>query len=290
MELRQLRYLVAIADERHFTRAARKVHVAQPALSQQIRRLEAEVGLPLVERTTRRVALTEAGEVLVAHARRALIELDAAQGELADMVGIRAGHVRIGATGTLGPIDLSLLLARYHERYPEIDLTVRERPSGDLAALIATDVIDFAFLSVTHEMGTELELHRLVEEELVVVLPPGHRCAGRKQLRLDQLEDEDFVYFPEGTRLRELLVDAARDAGFEPHIAFESDQVRRIRDLVSRGLGITVLPRSDVGDEDLLEVVALKDAPRRDVTLAWRAGRHLGPAARAFRDLVLAER
>jgi DNA-binding transcriptional LysR family regulator len=287
MELRQLRYLVAVADERHFTRAARRVHVAQPALSQQIRRLESEVGLPLVERTTRRVALTEAGEALVARARRALAEIDAAQAELADLAGIRAGHVRIGATGTLGPIDLSLLLARFHAQHPEIDLTVRERTSDELAALIATDALDFAFLSVTDQLRSGLELHELCEEELVVVLPTDHALAGRARLKLAELRDEDFVCFLEGTRLRELLVEAARQSGFEPHIAFESDQARRIRDLVSRGLGVTVLPRSDVRDEEHLKVVELVNAPRRDVTLAWRAGRQLGPAARAFRDLVL---
>jgi DNA-binding transcriptional LysR family regulator len=288
MELRQLRYLVAVADERHFTRAAAREHVAQPALSQQIRRLESEVGLPLVERTTRRVALTEAGETLVARARRALTEIDAAQAELADLAGIRAGHVRIGATGTLGPIDLSLLLARFHERHPLIDLTVRERTSDELAGLVSKDALDFAFLSVTEQLRPGLELHQLVEEELVVVLPADHALGTREQLGLDDLRDEDFVCFLEGTRLRELLVNAARDKGFEPHVAFESDQVRRIRDLVSRGLGVTVLPRSDAGDEAGLCVVELTDPPlRRDVTLAWRAGRQLGPAARAFRDLVL---
>src|SRR4051794_30724707 len=195
MELRQLRYLVAVADEKHFTRAARREHVAQPALSQQIRRLEQEVGLPLVERTTRRCALTEAGEVLVARARRALTEIDAAQAELAEIAGIRAGHVRIGATGTLGPIDLSLLLARFHELHPEIDLTVRERPSDELATLIGKDAIDFAFLSVTEQMGTTLELHPLVEEELVVALATDHPLVGRPRLRLEELRDEDFVYF-----------------------------------------------------------------------------------------------
>ena len=122
MDIRQLRYLVALAEEQHFTRAATREHVAQPALSQQIRRLEAELGLPLVQRTTRHVAITEAGELLVARARRILAELDAARAELQALSGLQAGHVTVGAMHTMGPIDLSLALAIFHERHPGVEL------------------------------------------------------------------------------------------------------------------------------------------------------------------------
>jgi LysR family transcriptional regulator, transcription activator of glutamate synthase operon len=290
MELRQLRYLVALADELHFTRAAAREHVAQPALSQQIQRLEREVGLPLVERTTRRVVLTEAGTTLVAGARRILAELDATRAELSDQAGVRSGHLAIGVTGTLGPVDVSLLVATFHDRYPAVELTVRERPSNELSAMLRRDELDFAFLSVTERIGRPgLELHRLIEEELLVALPPDHRLADRAEIRLAELADETWVSFLEGTRLRELLVTAAREVGFEPHIAFESDQVRRIRDMVARGLGVTILPRSDVSDHDGTLALALLVDPtlRRDVTLAWRADRRLAPTARAFLDLAL---
>src|SRR5438309_148251 len=135
MDLRQLRYLVALAEERHFTRAAAREHIAQPALSQQIRKLEDEVGIPLVERSTRRVSITAAGELLVARARRMLAELDAARSELAALQGLRIGHVTVGAMHTMGPIDLSLVLAIFHERYPEVELTVREASSEELAEM-----------------------------------------------------------------------------------------------------------------------------------------------------------
>src|SRR3954463_14977185 len=123
MDLRQLRYLVALAEECHFTRAAERMHIAQPALSQQVRRLEEELGLPLVDRTTRRVALTDAGRLLVDRARRALAEVDAARAELADLAGVRAGRVVIGAMPSTGPFDLSRLLAEYHRRYPDVELS-----------------------------------------------------------------------------------------------------------------------------------------------------------------------
>src|SRR5437016_3426180 len=124
MELSQLRYLVALAEERHFTRAAAREHIAQPALSQQIRRLEDEVGLALVERTTRRVAVTDAGDLLVARARRILAELEAAHFELQALRGVQTGHVTVGALHTMGPVDVSLALASFHERYPAVELTV----------------------------------------------------------------------------------------------------------------------------------------------------------------------
>src|SRR5215216_7210819 len=129
MELRQLRYLVTLADEQHFTRAAALLHIAQPALSQQIRRLEDELGIALVDRTTRHVSLTAAGERLVARARRALAEVEAATAELSELSGIRTGRVVIGAMRSTGPFDLSALLAAFHALHPGVELVVREEPS-----------------------------------------------------------------------------------------------------------------------------------------------------------------
>ncbi|MDX6681150.1 MAG: hypothetical protein QOG94_1189 [Solirubrobacteraceae bacterium] len=290
MNLRQLRYLVALADERHFTRAAAREHVAQPALSQQIRSLEAELGTPLVQRTTRKVAMTQAGEVLVVRARRALAELDAARAELQALAGVQAGRLSVGALHTMGPVDLSLLLATFHERYPAVELTVREQSSEELAEMLRDDEVDLAFLSVTERIQSRgLALRPLVSEELVVALPTDHRLASSEQLRLRDLARESFITFREGARLRELLVSSAARAGFVPRIALESNESRRIRSLVSRGLGVAILPRSDAagpGSEvavcDLVEPSLV-----RDITLASRAERRPSPAAEAFVVLTL---
>jgi len=289
MELRQLRYLVALADECHFTRAAAREHVAQPALSQQIRRLEAELGLPLVQRTTRRVAMTEAGEALVARARRALAELDAARDELDGFAGVQAGHVSIGALHTMGPVDLGSLLASFHERYQAVELTVREQSSDELAAMLRDDEIDLALLSVTERIHSRgLTLHPLITEELVAVLPPTHRLARRRRVPLVELAQEPFISFREGSRLRELLVTAAATVGFQPRIAFESNESRNIRSLVSRGLGVAILPRSDADDPGPPIAVAALVEPSltRDVTLASRSQRRHSPAAEAFLTLT----
>ncbi len=285
MELRQLRYLVALADERHFTRAAQREHIAQPALSQQIRRLEQSVGLPLVERTTRHVAMTEAGDLLVARARRILAEVEAADAELRRLAGMETGRVTVGVIHTMGPVDVSLALALFRQRHPGVELTVRENSSEELAEMLRVDELDLAFLSVTERIQSHgLSLLQLVSEELVVVLPPDHPLATRRRVRMVELAEEQFISYRVGARLRELLLAAGEHAGFEPRVTLESNESQRIRRLVARRMGVAILPRSDAeapGAETAF--VALVDPPlRRDITLAWREDRRHSPAAIEF--------
>jgi LysR family transcriptional activator of glutamate synthase operon len=289
MDLRQLRYLVALAEERHFTRAAAREHIAQPALSQQIRRLEEEVGLALVERTTRHVRITAAGELLVARARRILSEVDAAQTELQGLRGIQTGHVTVGAMHTMGPVDVSLALAIFHGRHPGVELTVREMSSEEMAEMLRVDELDLAFLSVTERIESHgLGLHQLLSEELVVILPRDHPLSGRETLRMAELSGEQFISYREGSRLRELLITAGQEAGFEPPVKLESNESMRIRRLVARGMGVAILPRSDAESPGAELVVASLTEPAltRDITLAWREGRRHTPAAAEFIELA----
>jgi len=282
---------VARAAQRRSTPADAREHIAQPALSQQIRRLEAEVGLALVERTTRKVALTGAGELLVARARHILSELEAAQAELQTLAGVQGGRLSVGALHTMGPVDLSLLLASFHRNHPAVELTVREQSSEELAEMLRDDVVDLAFLSVTERIQRRgLELHPLVSEELVVAVPPQHPLAGRDVVRLGELADEPFIAFRIGSRLRELLDSGAADVGFEPRIALESNESRRIRSLVASGLGVAIMPRSDAEVPGATVAVATLENPSlsRDLTLAARADRRPSPAAAAFLEMTLA--
>jgi DNA-binding transcriptional LysR family regulator len=289
MELRQLRYLLAVAEERHFTRAAAREHIAQPALSQQIRRLEDELGVPLVQRTTRRVALTDAGELLVARARRILAEVDAAQTEMQGLRGIHTGRVTVGAIHTMGPVDVSLTLAIFHERHPGVELTVREHSSEELAEMLRVDELDLAFLSVTERIESHgLGLQQLVSEELVAVVRRDHPLARRRRVRMAELAGERFISYREGSRLRELLVSAGREAGYEPHVTLESNESQRIRQLVARGLGVAILPRSDAEGPgaEIAAVTLVGPGLTRDITLAWREGRRHAPAAAEFIELA----
>jgi DNA-binding transcriptional LysR family regulator len=248
------------------------------------------VGLALVDRTTRSVAMTEAGRVLSARAHRVLAELDAAAAELAGLRGVETGHVTVGAMHTMGPVDLSLVLAIFHERHANVELTVCEQSSEELAEMLRLDELDLAFLSVTERIESHgLGLHQLVREELVAVLPSTHRLARRDVVRMSELATEEFISFRQGARLRELLVGAGRTAGFEPRVKLESNESLRIRRLVSRGMGVAILPRSDaVSPGAEVATVQLREPSlSRDITLAWREGRRLPPAAAEFLELAL---
>jgi DNA-binding transcriptional LysR family regulator len=289
MELRQLRYLVALADERHFTRAAARERVAQPALSQQIRKLEQEVGIALFDRTTRHVSLTEAGALLTARARRVLAELDDASAELQQLTGLMGGAVTIGLTQTPGPLDLVGLLREFHARHPAVKLTVREALSTALADELRADTLELAFLSIVDDADRHgLETRPLASEPLVAVLPHEHRLAGRRRVRVEDLRDEEFVAFPVGATIRDAVRRAAADAGFAPRIAFESSDVARTRAIVAAGLGVAVLPRSDVlASGPSVVAVALHPALTHDISLCWREGRRHPPAARALLEQAL---
>jgi DNA-binding transcriptional LysR family regulator len=195
--------------------------------------------------------------------------------------------VIIGAIHTMAPIDLSLALGVFHQRHPGVELTVRDESSEELAEMLRVDELDLAFLSVTERIESHgLGLHQLVSEELVAIVPQGHALGGRRRVRMAELAGERFVTYREGARLRELLISAARSAGFEPRVALESNESALIRRLVARGLGVAILPRSDAAGDGLSVATLVEPAVRRDITLAWRAGRRQTPAAARFLELA----
>jgi DNA-binding transcriptional LysR family regulator len=288
MELRQLRYLVALAEEQHFTRAAQRLHIAQPALSQQIAKLEREVGVPLVERTTRRLAFTAAGELLLAHARRMVAEEAAARAELDDLAGLRRGHLDVGATQAMGPVDLAKLLVSFHRRHPAIELTVREALTVELHEAVGNDELDLAFVTAPPDSPTAA-CQEIAGESLVCVMSPGHPLAGRPALSVAELREDTFVMFARSATVRQKLDDAARRHGFVPDVGFETSDVTRVRALVSAGLGVGILPRSDAETRGpRVQIVSLTDPGFvHSVFVTWRKTRRHSPAARAFMDLAL---
>jgi DNA-binding transcriptional LysR family regulator len=218
-----------------------------------------------------------------------MAELEAAETELQALRGMYTGHVTIGAMHTMGPVDLSLALALFSERHPNVQFTVREQASEEMAEMLRVDELDLAFLSVTERVESHgLGLYQLVSEELVVLLPRQHRLGKRRQVRMAELADEAFISFRTGARLRELLVSAGRESGFEPRVTLESNESQRIRRLVARGLGVAILPRSDAEEPGADVAVArlVEPALSRDITLAWREGRRHTPAAAEFLELA----
>ena len=284
MELRQLRYAVAVATYRHFTRAAASVPVAQPALSHQVRLLEQELGIELFERSRSGVRLTEAGEIFLLRARRALGEMDAAREEIAALKGLASGRLVLGAMQALAGLDLPRLLAAFHATHPGIDVSLREDSTRDMFTMAARGEIDLAIAALDVERPPGLDAVPLVREPVLVAVPIAHRLASLEAVALRQLRHETFILFKEGTGLRAVSERAAERAGFVPRVGFQTSSHDRLLALVGEGLGVALVPASAVGNPRPPGVAVLPALPGIDRTVGavWRADHRHTPAASAF--------
>ena len=249
MELRHLKYFLAVAETRNFTRAAAHCYVAQSALSQQIARLEKDVGAELFSRTSRSVRLTAAGELLLPLARRILADVDHAQEELDALAGLRRGRLRLGLVQTLaGPLDMVEVMADYHARHPGIDYHLVNATSTEMAAAVASGGLDLAIVGLWPQQLPEGLDHRaLGGDPLVVIVPGDHELADREVVGLSDLPPtHQLIQFTRGSGLRRQVEDAFARAGVEPGRHFEVAQVHNMIRLAARGVGVTVVPRSSV--------------------------------------------
>jgi DNA-binding transcriptional LysR family regulator len=282
MELRQLRYFEAVVRRRHFTRAAEELHVAQSALSHQVRRLERELGIELLHRTTRSVEPTEAGALVAARARAVLAETEALRGEIDELRGLVRGRLTVGAMLFGGELDIPALLVSFAASHPHVEVGVREGTAARMLELLSEGSLDLAFALET-EPADGVERLELSSEELVVVTAPGHPLAGRQPLLVKALADHPLIAFGPGSSTRRRLDAAFRDAGVQPRIAVEGNDLALARLLAARALGVAILPRSFVempGPEVLFRPLA--PGLRMSVVLWWQRGRRISPAARAF--------
>ncbi|MCF6389703.1 LysR substrate-binding domain-containing protein [Mycobacterium sp. MBM] len=244
MDLRIMRYVLAVVEERHFGRAAERVHIAQPALSQQIIQLEAQLGVRLFERSTRRVEVTEAGERFAEHARRILEAAARAADEMAAYAQGRVGRVSVGFVGTATYDVLPRLTRLVHAQLPEIDLPVRgELLSPQLLDGLRAGVYDLAFVRPSPEVAADLDLQTLRTEELLAVLPAGHRLAGADRVNLADLQEETFVTHPSGERswMHHRVLEACARSGFRP-ATIEVSETATLVVSVAAGLGVALAP------------------------------------------------
>lgn len=284
MELRQLKSFEAIARHRHFTRAAGELHLAQSALSQQIRKLEAELGFQLLERTSRRVELTEAGRLVLRRAQRMLAEADAVRSDLDDLRGLVRGTVAIGAMMPVGRFDLPELLAAFHERHPGVEISLREGAASEMLRLIRRDELDLGLSFVTaRDAGEGVAVEQLAEEEIVIIAGRGTPLAARDRVTLSDLDGVELVGFLKGSAMRAAFDEALVQAGVRPRFGFESLQLEMVRALAARGLGATIVPRTFAltpGPD--IAVLALDPPFTLPVNLLTRTERQPTPAAAAF--------
>jgi DNA-binding transcriptional LysR family regulator len=289
MELRHLEYFVAVADERSFTRAAARLHVVQSGVSAAIKALERELGAPLLDRTSKRVALTDAGAALLPRARATLDAARAARDAVDDVRGGLRGTLRMGTLTSVALIDVPALLGAFHRAHPEVtlQLTVSTRGSLGLTDALTDGSLDLALVSVPGRAPAGVHIRHLLFEPLFLVVPATHRLAGLSERRITDLAGERFVDFPIGYGNRTVVDRAFAAAGVDRQVAVEVIDIGSGAEYVRNGLGIAILPRFAVrGDQglELLEVTGADlDWPLGVATSAVRAP---SAAARALLALI----
>lgn len=280
MELRQLSYVVAVAEHQNFTRAARECFVVQSSLSHQIARLEHELGARLFHRTSRHVSLTAAGAAFLPAARQCLEAADRARAEVAAATGEIRGHLSVGVIPTAAAIDVPAALRHYHDQNPQVRVSLATAASDDLIDRVADGRCDIALLGLpTDSAITSVHNHLLTRDHHVAVMAPGHRLANAKQLRLEQLADEDFIDFPTGSPGRAQSDQAFAATGLSRHVAFEVLDTHLIARLVRQQFGLALLPSAFAPQLPDLVAIPVTDAPSRSEYLIWN---HPTPAAAAF--------
>jgi DNA-binding transcriptional LysR family regulator len=284
MELRQLAYFVAVVDEAHFTRAAERLRIAQPAISQQIQRLEAELGERLLHRDRRTVTLTSAGEALLPYARAALAQVEHGRQAVAALRGLVTGHLRVGLVMPLPDRRVIRAIGAYGRRYPGIELTLVEGETDALLDGLASGDLQTAFIGLGpgQDPPAGLEAVVVAREPAVLAVHPKHPLAARKSVRLSVLRDEPVVTLTRASRLRTVLETACRHAGFTPRIVAETSDLNVMVQLVAEGIGVALMPRSGREEAgDVATIPVTHPTIDRRIVLVWRPDA-TPPAARAF--------
>lgn len=285
MEMHQLRYFIAVARERSFSRAAEKCHVAQPSLSQQIQKLEAELDEPLFIRTRSEAKLTGAGEKLMPRALRILEEAEAARREARESGSLLRGTINLGVLPTIAPYLLPGIIRSFARKFPGIQIVVHEDTTARLVRLAIEHDIDLAIASAPIN-DERVEARTLFEEELLLALPPDHPLAARSRIRPADIEGQSFIVMREGHCLGDQTLGFCDRGDIHPRISFRSAQLQTLQALVSSGLGLSLVPEM-AADERAPNAPAYRSfvqpRPKRAITVFWNRNR---PPTRATAELL----
>jgi DNA-binding transcriptional LysR family regulator len=286
MTVTQLECLRAIARHRHFARAAETLGKTQPAVTVHIQRLEADLGVTLLERTGKQVGLTSAGEILLPYAEKILAETAEARVRMTEVHGGTLGVVRIGVVPTIAAHFLPAVFKEFKSRFPKVKVLLREESTTPmLTALLLSREIDLS-IALRPQRSAGLKPHTLFTEEFCVAVSTQHRLSGRTSISMGRLKREKFVlYKTPGHNTREMTLQYCRSAGFEPEVAFESEQAETIQNLVASDLGVTLLPEMVLrhrAGHNISMVRIQPPTPRRTVVATGRPGRYLSTNARQF--------
>lgn len=296
MELRHLRYFVAVAEELHFGRAAERLNIAQPPLSQQIRALEEELGVRLFDRSNRRVRLTEAGATFLGRARRILDSAELAAGEARRAARGELGRIAVGIMSSAMLPTFPSILRRYRSEWPDVEITFDQFHSNEQLHAVGEGRIDLGFVDIAMRdsievNGVDVRIEPLWRETLMAALPLEHRLAGRRSLALSELAEDPFVMMPRlpATGLYDRVIQFCQAAGFSPAVRQEASQLPAVVTLVAAGVGVALVPGCIAAPwHGLLAFVPVREPLHIDVAAIRRAD-NASAALAAFEDAVRAE-
>ncbi|GAB1408352.1 LysR substrate-binding domain-containing protein [Thermomonas brevis] len=290
MNLRDLKYLVALAELRHFGKAAQACFVSQPTLSMQIRKLEEELGVALFERAPRKVMLTPAGQDMVQRARRILAEVEQMKEAARRSKDPEAGSLRLGVFPTLGPYLLPHVVPQLRERFPQLELLLVEEKSDVLLQRLREGRLDAALLALPlHD--EQLHAQFLFEEPFVLAAPVQHPLAQGEALSMDELSDETLLLLEDGHCLRDQALDVCRLSGAQEKAGFRATSLETLRQMVAAGVGVTLLPalavHAPVAQPRNIRLVPFRDPPpSRRIALVWRKSTAMDGFLQALADAI----
>jgi len=292
MNLRAMHYLVTLADVRHFSKAAERCHVSQPTLSTQIRKLEDELDVQLVERSPRQVMLTEVGAEIVERARALLAEADAIKSIARRSRDPHSGTLRIGIFPTLAPYFLPHVVPEIRRRFPRLTLRLFEEKTEDVIGMLTRGRLDAGLLALPVD-SEQLVTRKLFEEPFVLAVGEGHALTRKQRIRLEDLEHQELLLLEDGHCLRDQALEVCQLAGAHEQLDFHATSMETLRQMVAAGTGITLMPvmaiKPPVAHTDnLVTRPFVEPPPKRTIALVWRKSSALGGFLNELADLLAA--
>ena len=289
MELRQLQYLLTVVEEQSFTKAAARLHVAQPWVSAQVRQLETELGQTLVDRSPSGARPTAVGSAVIPYARAALAAVAAVSDVVDELAGLLRGHVTVATVPSVASpaVNLSRVLADFHRQHPDVEIALFEDNSDKIISALQDGLIDLGLVGDTGPQPTGVETQIVADEPLFAAVSADHPLATQTTVGLAKLKDQPLISLPHGTGLRLRLEQACATAGFTPRIAFQASDPRTLAALAAQGLGIAIITQAaaDTYAPDVQAVKITRPELRARLKLAWRSQQGpASPAAHALTD------
>ena len=285
MEIKPLRYLIAIAKTESFTKAAQQLNVAQPAVSMAIKKLEADLGLTLIHRADRNIGLTDEGKKLLIHAEKIIQSMDEALLEMSELKGLNQGEVRVGIPSMLGSYYFPPILMAFRHRYPTITLKVIEGGTWQLQQMLESGELDLSVI-VAETLPDSLQTQALIREEMLVTVATDHPFSHLEKVSPEAFFEEELVMFKEGYFHRRIVDKLAKKCNMTPTIGFETNLIPLIKSITQQGFGVSTLLNMVIDEDDQLITRSFDPPIWLDLGIAWRKDSYLSKANQAFLEFV----